>query len=64
MRDKRGRYRTRSAKEFVCLNCGDPYVAKRSDSETCGDRCRQARYRARLKAAAAGTPTTVTRRCA
>lgn len=64
MRDKRRRYRTKRDKRYVCLHCGDEYYASRWDSETCGDSCRQARYRARLKSAADGTCNIRDRRCA
>lgn len=64
MRDRRKRYRTKRDKRFVCLHCRREYFASRWDSETCGDRCRQARWRSRRRNAAPNLPFSVTRRCA
>lgn len=36
--------------EVMCPVCGDVFEAIRSTRQTCGDRCRQAMHRAKVKA--------------
>lgn len=47
--DRPKRYRTRSAKEFRCIWCGEPFIATRYDAKFCNPACRKKASRAIAK---------------